>query len=226
MAVSGSLFCLAPGARAHSAGITVSEDPTPPTFFTGTSNPPGPVLVNISAAGPGYLNGVSGGSFGSSDGNFDVGPQQLTGVVQLAALAIHLTDSAGASHSLSSLNDPALMDIVSDLNTSSGSGEATLALYAYNSAPQQFAGSQALLSAGETANGGQPFDILVVVTPIFPTESDPGWWSVGFSDEIGSLDGITSLSVTDIGVVNAPEPATVTLVLLVLIGVSLRRGRR
>jgi hypothetical protein len=126
------------------------------------------------------------------------------------------------SHSLSALNDPALADIVNDLNTTSGGGDAPLLSYAYNTAPAQFTAAETLLTSGESANGGQPFDILLTST----TPSLVSWWGVGFSSEIGNLDGITSLSVTDIGAVAAPEASMAGVVALSLGGVLMARRRR
>jgi hypothetical protein len=134
-------------------------------------------------------------------------------------LAIHVTDTAGPSHSLSALNDPALADIVSDLNANTEHGDSIVTAYAYGAAPADFAGALAALSAGEATHGGQPFDILLTATPLL---GNTAYWTLDFSNEVGNLDGITALSVTDIGAV--PEPAVLSPALT--LGLLLVRRRR
>src|SRR6185312_9348105 len=98
----------------HASFVAVAGDPIGIPFFTGTFHPDG----NSIAAGqgtPGYLNGVSGGSSGGATGQLIIGAA-APGQTSLVAFAIHVTDTAGTSHSLSTLNDPALADVVNDLN--------------------------------------------------------------------------------------------------------------
>lgn len=133
---------------------------------------------------------------------------------QLTALAIHVTDSAGAWHSLSSQNDPALADILTDLGAPLQNGNTGIsAIYSYATAPTEYASALATLSAGEAANGGQPFDLLFVSHYDNDTPLDY-LWNISFAGEIGVRDGITALSVTDIGalgVPSVPEPAVFPL---------------
>jgi hypothetical protein len=202
---------------AHSADIQIGHDPALPVFFTGTSNPPGLDQVNVIGSNPAYLNNMSGGLHGGATGNVEIADPGA-GPAELIAVAIHLTDSAGPSHSLSGLDDPALSAIVIDLNNSALN--YGYIAYAYGSPPQQFANAISALSAGEIADGGQPFDILLSeIYLLFPF---PGMaWGFDFSNEIGNLDGITALSITDVGAI--PEPRTASLMLLC--GVDLLRRR-
>ena len=127
----------------------------------------------------------------------------------MVGLAIHIADDTGPSHSLSLLNDPALNDILFDLHHSVFAGDFTVTAYAYGNAPSQYSQMEAVLSAGEAVNGGQPFDLLFVGTDTAFQFKPAKLWSFGFSSEIGNLDGITALSVTDIGIV--PEPTGVAM---------------
>jgi len=208
----------------HSAGIYIAHDASPP-LYTGTSNPAGNFNVNVVAPAPGYFNGMSGGSDGGAAGCLTVTPPGL-GQTQLTTLAIHVTDAAGASHSLSTLNDPALADIVNDLNLPlniSAEGDPGTA-YPFGAAPPQYAAAVATLAAGEPLNGGQPFDILVSLTP---TGFHFAWY-LSFQNEIGNLDGITALSVTDVGSMNipaVPEPASLATLALSATPLLIRRRR-
>lgn len=150
----------------HSADVLVGQDPVPLPSYTGTSTPSGPFQINLTPGTPGFLNGMSGGQDGGADGNVIV-TALGGGSVYLVGLAINVSDAAGPSHSLSNLGDAALGDIVNDLRNPPFSGEIVPYAYAYNQAPAQYAADESILSAGESANGGQPFDILLVGT-------DPG----------------------------------------------------
>jgi hypothetical protein len=209
----------------HSAGISIIHDAFPPVY-TGTSHPAGSFHVNVVAPAPGYFNGMSGGSDGGAYGEVAITPADF-GQTQLAALAIHVTDAAGASHSLSTLNDPALADIVNDLNVPfniSADGDPGIA-YPFAAAPPQYAAAVATLAAGEALNGGQPFDILVALTYPEPPAGDFAWY-LSLANEIGNLDGITALSVTDVGGMNIPAvPEPVGLSLLSLPALLLLRRR-
>jgi hypothetical protein len=209
----------------HSANIQVVHDTFLP-LYTGTSHPAGNYSVNVVAPAPGYFNGMSGGSNGGANGFLSITPANF-GQTQLSALAIHVTDAAGASHSLSSLNDPALADIVNDLNIPpniSAAGDSGTA-YPFGAAPPQYAAAVATLAAGEALNGGQPFDILIA----FPSPDATGGqfeWGLSFQNEIGTLDGITALSVTDIGSINiVPEPASLATLAVFATPLLLRRRR-
>lgn len=210
---------LAPRLSAHSATFALTGDPIGSPFFTGTYLPAGgpPGVIRTSGGVPGYLNGVSGGAFGGGTGEVLIGTVGA-GETELVAFSIHLTDTAGPSHSLSDLNDPALAHVVADLNHPYVFGPI-LTAYAYNNAPAQYADALSILSAGEVANGGQPFDILVTATNV----GNNGVWTTDFSGEIGFLDGITALTITDIGAV--PEPSCGALFALVSLA-ALRRRRR
>jgi len=209
----------------HSANIQVVHDTFLPVY-TGMSHPAGNYSVNVVAPAPGYFNGMSGGSDGGAHGFLSITPADF-GQTQITALAIHVTDSAGASHSLSSLNDQALADIVNDLNIPpniSAAGASGTAC-PFGAAPPQYAAAVATLSAGEALNGGQPFDILVA----FPSPDATGGqfeWGLSFQGEIGNLDGITALSVTDVGSMNipaVPEPASLATLALFATPFLLRR---
>lgn len=219
------------GQNAHSADVAVGDDPSGAPNYIGTSHPSGSAQINLAGAAPGFLNAISGTdhvSFTSPDttyGGFAVNAFPV-GSTEVVAVAITVADTAGPSHSLSSLNDPALADIVSDLNAGATSGFVALNVYAFGSAPSQFNGAEAALSAGEAANGGRTFDILVTGVPFIPSQPDPPQWGFDFRNEVGNLDGITALSVTDVGAVAAPEPSTIGLVAIVLGALTLRPRRR
>jgi hypothetical protein len=206
--------------KAQADFILVGGDPIGTPFFTGTFNPPGDgYSLSAGPGSPAFLNNVSGGSAGHSSGELLIGAAPA-GQTALVAFAIHVTDTAGPSHSLSALNDPALADVVNDLNhpTLVGSGNP-VTVYAYADAPAQYAGALALLSADEATYGGQPFDILATVT-VKPLN---GVWATDFSNALGGhFDGMTALSITDIGAI--PEPSTFSVVLaVVLLVLSYRR---
>jgi hypothetical protein len=209
---------------AHSADIQISHDPVPFPFFGGTSNPQGPSYLQVNTVGdnPGYLNNMSGGLNGGATGNVAM-PSLVVGETELVGIAIHVADSSGSSHSLSTNNDPALLSIVNDLNNSPFEVNSGQMAYSYTNAPEQYADQIAALSAGEQANSGQPFDILVVETyPNFPSFLSLQW-GFDFSDEIGNLDGISTLSITDVGGI-VPEPAEASLAFLA--GLALVRFRQ
>jgi hypothetical protein len=211
----------------HSANIYLTHDAFPP-YYTGTSHPAGIRHVNVVAAAPGYLNDMSGGADGGADGTVTISPANY-GQTQLTALAIHVTDAAGASHSLSTLNDPALADIVNDLNVPfnivAADGPPSYGTaYSFAAAPPQYAVAVGTLAAGEAQSGGQPFDILVAFPSPDATGGDLAWY-LYFQTEIGTLDGITALSVTDVGSINTvPEPASLSV--LSLPALLLLRRRR
>jgi hypothetical protein len=208
---------------AHSAYVAVAHDPLL-NDYTGTSHPSGTYQINLAGNVPGYLNGISGGQNAGSAGGLISTRFAGNQVLYLMGIAIHVTDTAGTSHSLSALNDPALTDIVSDLNNPPFGGDFVPIAYAYNNAPSQYSMGEAALSAGESANGGQPFDILMVGIDnnfVFPDAV----WSLGFADEVGNLDGITALSVTDVGLL-APEPSSAMMLgVILLIGLYRRRPK-
>jgi hypothetical protein len=204
----------------HSAAIVLTHDALATPLYAGTSNPTGSFEINPIGGNPGYLNGISGGAMGTATGQVGTHPVQ-PGVIELVAVAIHVTDSAGPSHSLSSLNDQALADMVNDLNNSTSHGDSTITAYAYGAAPTGYANAEAALSAGEVANSGQPFDILLTAIPLVGSVA---YWSLDLHNEVGNLDGITALTVTDIGAV--PEPRAWTFLTVGLVGIVLARRRR
>jgi hypothetical protein len=202
-----ALLLSASSARAgHSASVGIAIDPIIPQY-TGTSNPGGAFQINLSGGLPGYLNGIGGGENGGSEGCIII--QRIPQSTFLVGIAITLADQAGPSHSISTLNDPALGDIVADLNVGSG-GSFAITAYPYDAAPSQYSGAQATLSASESAKGGQPFGILLVGVDTFPLGRNEFVWNFAFSNEIGNLDGITSLAVTDVGAL--PEPSACIIV--------------
>jgi len=218
------------GQNAHSANVAVGDDPSGAPNYIGISHPSGSLQINLAGSAAGFLNAisgtdhVSGTSPDTSYGGFGVNAFPV-GSTEVVAVAITVADTAGPSHSLSSLNDPALADIVSDLNAGATGGTVALNVYAFGSAPSQFNGAEAALSAGEAANGGKIFDIVVTGVPLFPGQADPPQWAFDFSNEVGNLDGITSLSVTDVGAITTPEPGTVSVIALALGGIALSRRR-
>jgi hypothetical protein len=145
-----------------------------------------------------------------------------TNGVELVGVAMQVTDTAGPSHSLSSLNDPALGDILSDLSLATFGDLFSVFPYAYNNAPQQYSALLSSLSAGENAVAGQPFDLLFAGGPAPPENT---WLSLSFSNEVGNLDGITALNITDIGAI-VPEPTSAgVLFAAALVSVGIRRHR-
>jgi hypothetical protein len=203
----------------HSAGVGTAIDPifSP---YSGTTNPSGTFQINLAGGLPGYLNGVTGGQDGGAAGGIII--QRVPQAIFTVGVAIHVTDSAGASHSLSALNDPSLGDIVADLTLGSG-GAFPVTAYAYNSAPSQYSAAELALGTGEAANGGQPFDILLAGVDNFPPGRNEFIWNFWFSNEVGNLDGISALSVTDVGAV--PEPAAATALFTCVLLLIQRRPR-
>jgi hypothetical protein len=197
------------GARAslasHSAITLVGHDPVL-SFYAGTSNPSGTYQINLQNGSPGYLNGISGGQDAGSAGGVMI-TSTPTGSMYLVGVAIQVTDTAGPLHSLSTMNDAALGDIVADLNLDSG-GDVILHTYPFQSAPSQYSSAEAVLAAGEAANGGQPFDLLLAGTNL-GMFGGFDVWTFDFHNEVGNLDGITALNVTDVGAI--PEPAASSL---------------
>ena len=205
------------------ASIGLGEDAAFASF-TGISNPPTGfpnIGIAISDGSPGYLNQITGGPNGGATGAIGIVDPYLSDN-EIVALAVHVTDNAGTSHSLSSLGDPALTDIVADLN-SSPFDSSRLTAYPFGSPPQQYSAQVGALSSGELANGGQPFDILVVEFYRFPGSPDFLNWSFDFHQEIGNPDGITSLSITDVGAI--PEPSAPCIALLSGVVFLCRRTR-
>jgi hypothetical protein len=178
----------------HSASALFAGDPTGPPFYVGTSSPPAGVSgIELVGGAPGYLNGLSGGASAGAAGDVGISPL-AKGQPELIAISIHLADTAGPSRSLSSLNDPALADIVADLNASTGLSPIPLTAYAFNSAPPQFAAAQLMLSSGEAASSGQPFDIVLATSNLV----EAGHVLIlNFSGEFEALDGISAIS--DVG---------------------------
>ena len=189
----------------HSAQIQVEHDPFL-AFYKGASSPTGTYQINLQNGSPGYLNGIFGGQNGGSAGGVTI-TATTTGSVYLVGVSVQVADAAGPLHSLSTLNDPALADIVTDLNLDSG-GDVILNTYPFQSAPPQYSSAETILAAGEAANGGQPFDLLLAGTNL-GMFGGFDVWTFDFHNEVGSLDGITALNVTDVGAV--PEPATLML---------------
>jgi hypothetical protein len=223
--VVAEMLCVGSFASAqatHSAAIVLQQDPTAANFYTGTSTPPASVgNIKIVGGAPGYMNSVSGGTFGTAGGQVGITGQVGSGPVELVALAIHVTDTAGPSHSLSTMSDPALADIVNDLSHSNPPSLGyPITVYPYNSAPPEYTDPLSRLSTGESSLGGQQFDVLLAASPPFSV----GYWTLDLSNEVGNLDGITSLSVTDIGAV--PEPEASTFLTVGLAGTLLTRRRR
>jgi len=217
-----AFFGFRPGsslAAANYANVFLGEDAAF-VAFTGASNPLPSGYINIVGGNPGYLNGISGGQFGGARGSVGI-IDPYENDVELVGLAITVTDYAGNAHSLSDLDDPALADIVNDLNASSAYYNIGITAYAYSAAPKQYVNQLAALSAGESVNNGQPFDILLISANQFSLPHSFLNWSFDFSNEIGNPDGITALSITDIGAL--PEPAAADLVLL---GSAILLGRR
>ena len=219
-----------PALAAHSAFVVMGYDAYPVPFFTGISSPTGPSQINVVSGNPGFLNNLSGGSNGGATGNVSVNDAQFTNfnATELVALAIQVTDSAGPQHSLSADSDPALGDIVNDLNNSSFGGVFIASAYPFASVPSEFQSAANALSSGEQTLG-KPFDILLSITdnwPGFPFNQLA--WASDFSNEVGNLDGITSLKITDADAAQGPvvpEPACGSLVLL-FAAVFLRRRSR
>jgi len=210
-------------AAEHFAAVFVQEnDPVYPGFH-GISNPNGPYSVNTGPFPMAYLNGISNPA---SNGSFFVGP--VTPLWPMLGIAIHVADSAGPSHSLSSMNDPALADIIADMNRNAGSnGFIPLTAFTLQTLPPQYAGEAALLNSVEATAasfGFQPFDIYAVDTSTQPQSiQGVSLWTLSFSAEVGNLDGITSLNVTDVGLV--PEPSGTFVLFITGFGLSARRTR-
>ena len=207
-------------AATHSAVAFVTGDAVY-LGFVGTSNPT--PLVNekifIGDGVPGYLNAISR----AQSSGVVIANSRGKGATYYAGVALHVADDAGPSHSISQLNDPALADLVLDLNQSSA-GDFTLLAFDYANAPSQYAPQIAALSAGESAYGGQPFDLLLVGTDNFNQVQNAKYWSFDFSHEVGNLDGITALNFTDIGIV--PEPTGLAMLGVLAAPPILARRRR
>jgi hypothetical protein len=186
--------------------------------FNGTSSTVGINQINLVGATPGYFNNLSLPA-GTATGAVTITalPQ---GITTVAGLAVHVTDTAGPSHSLSTLNDPALADLIFDLNHSGIGGDFVVTTYAYNAAPPQYANAEAALSAGEAALGGQPFDLLLTGANSFPPIGTRMYWSMDFSPVIG----ITAIGMTDVGAV--PEPTGAAMLGLLAAPALLARRRR
>jgi hypothetical protein len=200
----------------HSLLIQCGPDAVGPQYyFSGISNPAGDAQINFNGLEPGYLNHMTAGAFGSDNGFVSIfTPEQKTlGGIEIIALAIHVADNAGPSHSLATMNDPALGDIIDDLNSMPDTELGKITAYDFNNAPSQYTASIAALAQGEQNRRGEPFDILLVQpNQLFANLiSKTLQWQFNFSGEVGTLDGITSLQITDIGVV--PEPVGIGLVL-------------
>ncbi len=212
-----------------SAYVIGQDNPFSVADYSGDSSPSGPSQINIVGSTPGYLNNVSGGSAGGAAGVFTLSwtnPQEGL----LIGLAVHITDTAGASHSLSSLNDSELSHIAGNLSFPIDAPGFPTRAFAFNAVPSRFANGAAALAAGESAVGGQPFDILLVSQPDsfdFPGRLAPpslSFWTIDLSSLIGHSDGITAISVTDIGAL--PEPTGLPLILFGVAGLlSHRRSR-
>jgi hypothetical protein len=190
--------------------------------YSGTSNPPGPpsVQINLANGQPGYLNAISGGANGGASGYVFATHFPNVVTTYILGIAVHVTDTTGASHSLSALNDPALNDIVTDINASGNQFFCSVVAYPYNSAPSQYSTAEAVLSAGESANGG-PFDLLITATDTGSTGSALDIWEPSFTNEINNLDGITAINVTDLGLV--PEPSSAAVFGLAAFAMLVRR---
>jgi hypothetical protein len=222
--VAAGILVLACASSVHAAFayIQAGLDVLLPSIFTGTLDPVDTSPFDPIALNPGYLNNISGGSNGGATGFRQITDVPV-GETEFVALAINVTDLTDdfAPHRLSSDNDPALAHIISDLNTVINAGYTA---YAFNDVPQAYVGAAAPLAAGEAANGGQPFDILVADSEAFaePNLSNL-FWNFDFSGEIESQqDNIIALSITDIGAI--PEPCA--NVLLVVCGGALLLARR
>ena len=215
-------------AATHSAAVNVFFYDPIDLQYSGNSNPFGPPWQIILKDGrPGYLNRISGGANGGASGYAFATHFPNTATTYLMGAAIRVTDTAGASHSLSAMNDPALNDIVADINALGNEVFFSIAVYPYNSPPSRYSSAEAVLSAGESANGGQPFDILVTATdkPTFGfTDYSLAIWDPYFTNEIGNLDGITAIKVTDLGLL--PEPSGTAPLTLGTFAVLARRRRR
>jgi hypothetical protein len=230
MFLSGVLGASARATAAHSAFVVVGYDAFL-TDFQGTSDPTGPGQINLTNGQPGFFNGISGGVVGSEEGNINVEDSQFDtpGITELLALAIQVVDTSGSLHSLSQGNDPALADIINDVNTSSFGGPYAVTAYPFDNLPQQYKSYGSTLASGELQAHGQPFDILASVT--YPGQFPPNHaeWGINFSNEVGNLDGINFLEVSDAGAISGPfvpEPASAGLLLVDAAAIlGLRRER-
>jgi hypothetical protein len=188
--------------------------------FTGTLHPSDSNQYAPIALGPGYLNNIAGGSNDGATGFATIDDVPF-GETEFVALAINISDLTGGPHRLSSENDPALGDIVSDLNNPAVNGGYTA--YAFSDIPQAYAGAAAALATGESEYGGQPFDILVAENSTNPTPYEVLKWNFDFSGEIFSQqDEVSAISITDIGAI--PEPSATAL--LAFVGSAVLFGRR
>ncbi len=219
IAISGSAIV-----ASHSASIAFGASGTG-TELQGTEHPGGPNDVNPSGTSPGvspgFLNAISNGAGGK--GFVSIASIGGASALELIGLSITVQDTAnGTAHVLTGSNDSAtLQDIINDLNAAGAITNAdggTSTAYIFGGAAAAAAGygsAESVLASGESTDGGNTFSILIAT-------SDPQDMSLNFSNEIGNLDGITSLNLTDIGVV--PEPTS--MVGLVAIGAAALLGRR
>jgi hypothetical protein len=208
-----ALYGISIAPTSHSAVTTFSS--SPPSLYTeatGTSNPAtGGKDINVTTDTnglyvAGYLNKINGGA-GLTKGYVTVGGMSANSpaVIALSVQIKAYTDTS--SRSLSS-DAMALSDVVADLQAGASAG-VTVVTFSSLSA------SQIAAFSAEAGNGGNSFDIALVGN----VPSDFSW---DFSNE--GVDGLTSITVTDIAVV--PEPASAAVFAALGFGLLRRRRRR
>ena len=164
------------GLAGHSAYDAVGYDPVVNEYL-GTSHPSGVFEINIANGQPGYLNSLTGGENGGADGCVDV--QEIKYVQFLVGIAVHVADSAGPSHSLSALNDPALNDIVTDLNAGpDGAPGFPVTAYFYDAAPPRSQERRPFLARARAPTVGSPSTFC---SPVFIASNPLGAFGSGAS---------------------------------------------
>jgi hypothetical protein len=205
---------------AYRATATFSDNPPATgTHLSGISTALGSYDINPiglpPSVQPGYLDLISNGN--GATGYVTIAPTGGPSAMILIGISLTAADSAGPDHVLTAANDLAtLQDIVADLNLpgASTNSAGSVQAYVYDSAD-----AAAFLDAENALdyqNGGNSFSILLVT-------QDPQYASFDFSNEVGNLDGITSLSMTNIGVI--PEPVTTPLIAFSAGSLLMRRRR-
>ncbi|HUB25519.1 MAG TPA: autotransporter-associated beta strand repeat-containing protein [Tepidisphaeraceae bacterium] len=161
---------------------------------------------------PGFLNNISAsGALGGPRASVFIDPFNFTtDDDEVIALALTVTDQNGTHE----ITPEELTAVIADLDATIPAG--TMLAEPFDDLPGS---AQDPLAEGENLFDGNPFDLAFVIPGGLSGDQT---FSVDFSNE--NVDGITSIQVTDIGVI--PEPASCGLMLLGMATLLTRRRRR